>query len=88
MNRKMTAACAALALTLGFSSFAEAGCSPEEAQQKANAFAQTIQDVAQKDPEKYAKAMQELQPELLQLQQKQDLDALCVFYDKARDRLK
>ena len=67
MNRKMTAACAALALTLGFSSFAEAGCSPEEAQQKANAFAQTIQDVAQKDPEKYAKAMQELQPELLQL---------------------
>lgn len=88
MNRKMTAACAALALTLGFSSFAEAGCSPEEAQQKGNAFAQTIQDVAQKDPEKYAKAMQELQPELLQLQQKQDLDALCVFYDKAMDRLK
>ena len=88
MNRKMTAACAALALTLGFSSFAEAGCSPEEAQQKANAFAQTNQDVAQKDPEKYAKAMQELQPELLQLQQKQDLDALCVFYDKAMDRLK
>ena len=88
MNRKMTAACAALALTLGFSSFAEAGCSPEEAQQKANAFVQTIQDVAQKDPEKYAKAMQELQPELLQLQQKQDLDALCVFYDKAMDRLK
>ena len=88
MNRKMTAACAALALTLGFSSFAEAGCSSEEAQQKANAFAQTIQDVAQKDPEKYAKAMQELQPELLQLQQKQDLDALCVFYDKAMDRLK
>ena len=88
MNRKMTAACAALALTLGFSSFAEAGCSPEEAQQKANAFAQTIQDVAQKDPEKYAKALQELQPELLQLQQKQDLDALCVFYDKAMDRLK
>ncbi len=88
MNRKMMAACAAVALTFGFSSFAEAGCSPEEAQQKANAFAQTIQGVAQKDPEKYAKIMQELQPELLQLQQKQDLDALCVFYDKAMDRLK
>ena len=39
MNRKMLAACAALALTLGFASFAEAGCSAEEAQQKANAFA-------------------------------------------------
>ena len=52
------------------------------------AFAQTIQEVSQKDPEKYAKAMQELQPELLQLQQKQDMDALCVFYDKAMDRLK
>ena len=88
MNRKMLAACAALALTLGFASFAEAGCSAEEAQQKANAFAQTIQEVSQKDPEKYAKAMQELQPELLQLQQKQDMDALCVFYDKAMDRLK
>lgn len=88
MNRKMLAACAALAMTLGFSSFAEAGCSPEEAQQKANAFAQTIQQVSQKDPEKYAKVMQELQPELLQLQQKQDMDALCVFYDKAMDRLK
>lgn len=32
--------------------------------------------------------MQELQPELLQLQQKQDLDALCVFYDKAMERFK
>lgn len=88
MNRKTLAACAALALTLVFSTLAEAGCSAEEAQQKANAFAQTIQEVSQKDPEKYAKVMQELQPELLQLQQKQDMDALCVFYDKAMDRLK
>ena len=88
MNRKMLAASAALALMLGFSSLAEAGCSAEEAQQKANTFAQTIQEVSQKDPEKYAKLMQELQPELLQLQQKQDMDALCVFYDKAMDRLK
>ncbi len=88
MNRKMLAACAALALMLGFASLAEAGCSAQEAQQKANEFAQTIQEVSQKDPEKYAKVMQELQPELLQLQQKQDMDALCVFYDKAMDRLK
>ena len=88
MNRKTLAACAALALTLGFSTLAEAGCSAEEAQQKANAFAQTIQEVSQKDPEIYAKVRQERQPVLLPLQQKQDMDALCVFYDKAMDRLK
>ena len=40
MNRKMLASCAALALVLGFSSLAEAGCSPEEAQQKAGAPAE------------------------------------------------
>ena len=80
--------CAAMAQTLGMAGLAQAGGTAEEAQQKATAFAQTIQEVSQKDPEKYAKVMQELQPELLQLQQKQDMDALCVFYDKAMDRLK
>ena len=35
-----------------------------------------------------AKVMQELQPELLQIQQKQDVDALCAFYDKAIAKLK
>ena len=88
MNRKMLASCAALALVLGVSSLAEAGCTPEEAQQKALAFAQVIQEESQKNPENYAKVMQELQPELLQLQQKQDIDALCVFYDKAMERFK
>lgn len=43
---------------------------------------------AQQDPEGYAKVMQELQPELLQIQQKQDVDALCAFYDKAIAKLK
>ena len=38
--------------------------------------------------EGYAKVMQELQPELLQIQQKQDVDALCAFYDKAIAKLK
>ena len=51
MNRKMLASCAALALVLGFSSLAEAGCSPEEAQQKALAFSQVIQEESQKNPE-------------------------------------
>ena len=59
-----------------------------KAQQKAATFAQVVQAKAQQDPEGYAKVMQELQPELLQIQQKQDVDALCAFYDKAIAKLK
>ena len=76
------------ALLLGSFSLAVAACSPEEAQSKANAFAQAIQEMAQKDPANYATVMQELQPQLLELQQKQDLDALCKFYDEALEKLK
>ena len=76
--------CAAMALTLGMAGLAQAGCTAEEAQQKAATFAQVVQQ----DPEGYAKVMQELQPELLQIQQKQDVDALCAFYDKAIAKLK
>lgn len=74
--------CAAMALTLGMAGLAQAGCTAEEAQQKAATFAQVVQAKAQQDPEGYAKVMQELQPELLQIQQKQDVDALCAFYDQ------
>ena len=77
--------CAAMALTLGMAGLAQAGCTAEEAQQKAATF---VQAKAQQDPEGYAKVMQELQPELLQIQQKQDVDALCAFYDKAIAKLK
>ena len=62
--------CAAMALTLGMAGLAQAGCTAEEAQQKAATFAQVVQ------------------PELLQIQQKQDVDALCAFYDKAIAKLK
>jgi predicted negative regulator of RcsB-dependent stress response len=67
---------------------AYAGCDANEAQQKALKFSQVIQEMSQKDPQKYAQAMQELQPELLKVQQGQDLEALCTFYDKALERLK
>ncbi|HIU16840.1 MAG TPA: BTB/POZ domain-containing protein KCTD2 [Candidatus Avidesulfovibrio excrementigallinarum] len=80
--------CASMLLLSGVAVSAQAACSAEEAQQKALAFSQVVQEMAQKDPQKYAKIMQELQPELLQLQQKQDLEALCSFYDKAMDELK
>lgn len=85
---KTLIACAAMMLTLGVAVSAQAGCTAEEAQRKAAEFAEVIQEKAQKDPEGYAKAMQELQPELLQLQQKQDLDAMCAFYDKALGKLR
>ena len=78
----------AAALSLGFFSFAMAACSPEEAQNKALAFAQAMQDKAQKDPSNYATIMQDLQPRLLELQQKQDMEALCKFYDEALEKLK
>ncbi len=85
---KQLIVCAAMALMLGTAGLAQAGCTAEEAQQKAAAFAQVVQAKAQQDPEGYAKAMQELQPELLQIQQKQDIDAMCAFYDKAIAKLK
>ena len=78
----------AAALSLGSFSFAMAACSPEEAQNKALALAQAMQDKAQKDPSNYATIMQDLQPRLLELQQKQDMEALCKFYDEALEKLK
>lgn len=43
--------CAAMALTLGMAGLAQAGCTAEEAQQKAATFAQVVQAKAQQDPE-------------------------------------
>lgn len=42
---------------------------------------------AQADPKGYAEIMQELQPQLTELQQKQDLERLCQFYDAALEKL-
>ena len=73
----------ACALLCGTASLAAAACSPEEAQKKANEFATAIQA----DPKGYAEIMQELQPQLTELQQKQDLERLCQFYDAALEKL-
>lgn len=80
--------CAVAALVIGSASIAGAACTPEEAQSKALNFAQAVQTMSQQNPTKYAEIMQELQPELLKLQQQQDLDALCEFYDEALEKLK
>ena len=62
--------------------------SPEEAQKKANEFAAAVQKKSQADPQGYAKIMQELQPQLLKLQQEQNLENMCKFYDDALEKLK
>lgn len=77
----------ACALLCGTASLAAAACSPEEAQKKAHEFATAIQKKAQADPKGYAEIMQELQPQLTELQQKQDLERLCQFYDAALEKL-
>lgn len=78
----------ACALLLSTTSLASAACSPEEAQKKANEFAAAIQKKSQEDPKGYAAIMQELQPQLLKLQQEQNLENMCNFYDSALEKLK
>ena len=85
---KKLIAVAAMSLMLGSAALVQAACTPEEAQQKALDFAQAFQTKAQKDPAGYTKVMQELQPRLMELQQKQDMQALCEFYDEALPKLK
>ncbi len=74
-------------LMLGGAALVQADCTPEEAQKKALDFAQAIQTKSQQDPAEYARIMQELQPQLTELQQKQDMQALCKFYDEALTKL-
>lgn len=80
--------CAALLALFCMTATAQAACTPEEAQQKAMTYSQALQTKAQKDPNNYAKVMQELQGEMNKVQQEQNMDALCAFYDKAIEKLK
>ena len=76
-----------LCLLVGASA-AEAACTPEEAQQKATAFASQAQTFAQQNPQKYAAVMQELQPQMAAIQQNPtDYDKICKFYDDAIAKL-
>ena len=82
---KLYAFVLALVLT---SSVAFAACSAEEVQKKAADFATLSQNMAQKDPQRFASIMQELQTELSGLQGSGDNDKLCRFYDKAIAKMK
>ncbi|MDR1491038.1 MAG: BTB/POZ domain-containing protein KCTD2 [Desulfovibrio sp.] len=73
---------------LAGASIAEAACTFEEAQQKAMAFTTQAQALAQKNPQKYAAIMQDLQPQLMSIQQNpNDIDKICKFYDDAIAKL-
>ena len=81
-----------LALTvmvlLGTATYATAACTVEEAQAKAQAFQQAAVNAAQKDPQKYQDAMTAMQKDLPALQQANNMDALCKFYDDWAEKLK
>lgn len=75
-------------LALGTSSYAIAACTQEEATAKAQEFQQVVMQSAQKDPQKYQEAATAMQKDLPALQQANDLDAICAFYDKWTAKLK
>ncbi|MDL2272344.1 BTB/POZ domain-containing protein KCTD2 [Desulfovibrio sp. OttesenSCG-928-I05] len=72
-----------LAVVLLFSaSSAFAACSAEEMQSKAMTVSTQLQALAQKDAARFQKVMEEFQQKTAQLQQKNDMDALCAYYDE------
>ncbi len=78
----------ACALLLSTASLASAACSPEEAQKKANRIRRCRSEKIPGRSQGYAKIMQELQPQLLKVQQEQNLENMCKFYDDALEKLK
>ncbi|MDL2307611.1 BTB/POZ domain-containing protein KCTD2 [Desulfovibrio sp. OttesenSCG-928-C06] len=78
----------ALLLTLCTSSYAFAACSQEEVVAKAQEFQQVIMQAAQKDPQKYQEVVTAMQKDLPALQQANNMDAICTFYDEWTEKLK
>ena len=72
---------------LGTATYAAAACTAEEFQSKAQAFQEAAMSAAQKDPQKYQEALTAMQNDLPALQQANDLDALCNFYDDWTNKL-
>jgi hypothetical protein len=79
-----------LGLLLGLfgAGYAGAAYAPEDLAAKATAFQQALMDMAQKDQQKYTAALTAMQKDLPALQQAQDVDAMCRFYDDQLERLK
>jgi len=77
----------AVVMVLGTVSYADAACTPEEMQAKAQAFQQAAMATAQKDAKKYQDVMATMQQELAELQKANNMDAMCKFYDDLTAKL-
>lgn len=75
-------------MTLGAASYAMAACTPDEATAKAQAFQQAMMQAAQNNPQKYQEAVTAMQNDLPKLQQANNLDSLCNFYDEWTAKMK
>ena len=78
----------ALIFVLCTSIFAEAACTPEEAQAKAQDFMNAAIALAQKEPQRYQAVAQALQNELPELQKANEMDKICSFYDEWLAKMK
>jgi len=78
MIKKVLAFCAML--WLGAVSQADAACTPEDIQAKAQAFQEATIDLARRDQAKYQEVMTAIQKN--PPQQSDDLEALCNYYDE------
>lgn len=87
-NPLLTAAALVLAALL--SGPAHATCTGEEAGQKARAFYDALQDLADNDPENFEKIKKEADQELEQLERQppeDDVEAVCNFFDTMLRRI-
>lgn len=74
--------CAVAAALILSVTVAYAACTPEEAQQKAMQVSTQLQALAQKDAARFQKLMQEFQEKSQDLATKNDMDAVCKYYDE------
>lgn len=91
MRKPFCTAAAALILSALLAAPSHAACTEEEANQKAFALMQAMQELSQKDPEKYEKLRKEFDQEMRQLEAQgkgDDMQAICAFAGKALQRIK
>jgi len=79
----------ALLCVAGCAGIAHAGCTQEELATKVQEFSTLVQQVAQKDPQKYQEVALAMQKDLPELQKNaQDVNKMCEFYDTWNAKLK
>lgn len=91
MRKPYYAAAAALILSALLAAPSRAACTAEEANQKALVLMQAMEELSQKNPQKYEKFRKEFDQEMRQLEEQgkgNDMQAICTFADKALQRIK